>query len=179
MTQPPSLIIDGHNLIGRMHGLSLRELDDEERLLNSLQVYARLRRKRIEVYFDGAAPGQNGPRPSGTILAIFVPKGNTADAAIRARLVGLGKAARNLTVVSSDRMVQREARSRGASIISSDDFARELLAASDEDSAKHPAAKKRAASTPTPPPPDPGPVVSPGEVEEWMKIFQQPKPTKK
>lgn len=178
MAQPPSLIIDGHNLIGRMHGLSLHELDDEERMLASLQVYARLRRKRIEVYFDGALPGQSGPRQSGTILAVFVPKGSTADAAIRGRLVSLGKAARNLTVVSSDRMVQREARSRGASVISSDDFARELLAAMDEDTASRQPVKKRAVSRPAPPPPDPGPVVSSDEVEEWLEIFRNQKTSK-
>ena len=52
------LVIDGHNLVPKIPGLSLHEVDDEERLLALLQAYARAKRKKIEVFFDGAPPGQ-------------------------------------------------------------------------------------------------------------------------
>ncbi len=176
----PALLIDGHNLIGKLAGFSLSDIDDENRLLGLLQVYTRTRRKRIEVYFDGAPPGQAGTRAVGTVQAVFVPLGNTADSAIRARLAALGKAARNLSVVTSDRMVQSEARSRGAGVISSEDFARDLLSASQEAAAaKDPAQSGRATRGSTRQsrraPNDSGPALSPKEVDEWLDLFQKGK----
>ena len=47
------IIVDGHNLIPKIKGLSLKMLDDESELIQILQEYARLTRKKIEVYFDG------------------------------------------------------------------------------------------------------------------------------
>ncbi len=38
-------IIDGHNLIPKLPGRSLRELDDEMALVGLLQTFGRLRRK--------------------------------------------------------------------------------------------------------------------------------------
>lgn len=119
-------IIDGHNLIGKLSSLSLSDPDDERRLVDRLQIFARMRRKLVEVYFDGAPPGQAGTRSVGMIRVHFVPQGVTADSAISARLAELGRRARNCTVVSSDRKVQMDARHRQASIIPSERFAIEL-----------------------------------------------------
>ncbi len=38
-------IIDGHNLIPKVRGLSLQRLDDELELIQKLQTYCRVRRK--------------------------------------------------------------------------------------------------------------------------------------
>jgi predicted RNA-binding protein with PIN domain len=117
------MIIDGHNLIPHIPGLSLAELDDEIKLVNILQDYGRLRRKSIEVYFDQAPVGQAGERQFGLVKAIFVLRGTTADQAIMDRLKKLGKRAKNVAVVSSDRQVQSAARTAHAKIITSADFA--------------------------------------------------------
>jgi len=147
-------IIDGHNLIPRV-GLRLDALDDEMALVEILRDFCRIKKKRVEVYFDGAPPGENGTRKFGYVTAHFVRKGRTADDAIRARLEKMGKSARNWTVVSSDREVLNSARSAHASRISSDEFAQQI-----ED------AKFNAQSDPSE-----DKSLSSQEVEQWLKLF--------
>jgi len=118
-------IIDGHNLIPRV-GLRLDAIDDEMALVEMLREFCRVKKKRVEIYFDGAPPGQNGTRKFGYVTAHFVRKGRTADDAIRARLKKMGNAARNWTVVSSDREVIASAKSVRASHISADEFAEQI-----------------------------------------------------
>jgi predicted RNA-binding protein with PIN domain len=151
-----SLLIDGHNLIPHVGGLSLRALDDEERLIELLQVYCRVNNKNVRVFFDRAAPGHAGQRAYGRVKAQFVRQGRTADAAIIQRLRKAKKAARNFTVVSSDRRVQAEARALGAAIIPSDQFARQLAAARDHASYVSP---------------DESSSLSQGELAEWLRMF--------
>jgi len=119
-------IIDGHNLIPKVRGLSLQRLDDEMELIQRLQTYCRVRRKSVEVYFDKAAPGHQGARSFGAVKAHFVSASSNADTAIRQALHKLGKKARNWEVVSSDRQVQSEARAAGVKVVSSEEFAAQL-----------------------------------------------------
>jgi len=119
-------IIDGHNLIPKVRGLSLQRLDDEMDLIQRLQTYCRVRRKSVEVYFDKAAPGRQGARSFGAVKAHFVSESSNADTAIRQALHKLGKKARNWEVVSSDRQVQSEARAAGVKVVSSEEFAAQL-----------------------------------------------------
>jgi predicted RNA-binding protein with PIN domain len=118
-----SYLIDGHNLIPKIAGLSLSAIDDEMQLIELLQEFCRLRRKSAHVFFDGAPPGQPPKRAFGPVTAYFVREGKPADDAIRARLARLKRSAPNWTVVSSDRMVQAAAREAGAAVLSSDAFA--------------------------------------------------------
>lgn len=152
-----NLIIDGHNLIPHMPGVHLEDLDDELQLVSILQNYCRLRQKTLEVYFDQAATGHAGERQLGRVRAIFVPKGMTADQAIMNRLRKLGKRARNVSVVSSDRQVQQAARAAHAEVISSESFVsayQKLLEQRPEiDSRNQP--------------------LSTREVQEWENIFSQ------
>ena len=120
-------LIDGHNLVPHLPGLSLRLVDDEMRLVEWLQVFCQKKRRDVEVFFDQAPPGFLPKRKFGRITAHFVRQGSTADAAIQLRLLGLGKSARNYSVVSSDRQVQNAARWAHATVISAEDFARELI----------------------------------------------------
>lgn len=149
-------LIDGHNLIPKIPGMSLRELDDEQRLIELLQVYCRVRRQTVEVFFDQAPPGRAGRRPVGVVVAHFVRQGRTADESIVARLDQLERAARNWTVVTSDRQVQGEARVRQAKVISSEQFAGELEAALQEAQTAHHD--------------DPG-KMSDAELDDWLKLF--------
>lgn len=116
-------LIDGHNLIGRMPGLSLSQPDDEDQLINWVTQYCNAVRRPAEIYFDNASPGLSGRKKYGRVTAVYVLSGSTADAAIRRRLKQLKGAARTWTVVSSDRQVQAEARNAGAAVVESGAFA--------------------------------------------------------
>jgi predicted RNA-binding protein with PIN domain len=146
-------LIDGHNVIPKL-GLRLDSIDDELELISILQEFCRLTRKRIEVFFDGAPTPHAGTRKFGPVTAHFVRLGTTADNAIRNRVKGLGKGARNWTVVSSDRQVQAEARAAQAEVVSSDSFASLLKQA--HTSASKPRTERK---------------LSEEEVEDWLKQF--------
>ncbi len=119
-------LIDGHNLIPKIPGMDLGAVDDETQLIEMLQEYCRRRRKKVEVYFDNAPPGQPRARNYGLVVARFARTGQSADDLIRAHLQRLGGAARNWTVVSSDHQVQAAARAARAGSISSEIFARQM-----------------------------------------------------
>ena len=67
-------LIDGHNLIGKIPWIDLSSSDDEDELIKLLQEFARIRRKKIEVFFDQAPPGYSGRRNLGNLKAVFVPR---------------------------------------------------------------------------------------------------------
>jgi predicted RNA-binding protein with PIN domain len=121
-------IVDGHNLISKLSGLSLSMPDDEERLIEVLEAYSKQRGHRVEVYFDKAPIGQAGVQNYGLVKAHFVSEKGTADDAIHKRLARLGKAARNWVLVSSDRSVQAAGHTVHASVVSSEEFASQLEA---------------------------------------------------
>ena len=119
-------IVDGHNLIPRIAGLSLKELDDEARLIQILVKYCQKKRDRIIVFFDKAAPGHQGAYQYGAVKAVFVSERRKADDAIHDHLVAHRGEARNYVVVSSDRQVQQDARSFHAAILSAENFSEQL-----------------------------------------------------
>jgi len=150
-------IIDGHNLIPKVRGLSLQAMDDEMQLVELLQEFCRQHRKQVEVFFDNAPPGGVRARNFGLVIARFVREGTTADDAIRAKLQRLGRSARNWTVVSSDRAVQASARAVRAQIMPSESFAGLLTQSVDE--------------TMNDPGEDPGAAVGDEELDEWLQLF--------
>jgi predicted RNA-binding protein with PIN domain len=119
-------IVDGHNLIPRIAGLSLKELDDEARLIQILVKYCQKKRDRIIVFFDKAAPGHQGAYQYGGVKAVFVSERRKADDAIHDYLVAHRGEARNYVVVSSDRQVQQDSRSFHAAILSAENFSEQL-----------------------------------------------------
>lgn len=149
-------LIDGHNLIPKVPGINLGDLDDEIRLVQLLQEFCRIKQKRVEVFFDNAPPGGSSTRTFGSVVARFIRQGKTADRAIQEKLSRLGGEARNWTVVSSDREVQANARAARAKILRSEVFAQELESirtGSPQDISEEELA------------------VNSQSVEEWMKIF--------
>jgi uncharacterized protein len=160
------ILVDGHNLIPYLPGLDLKQIDDEEKLISLLQAYALQTRHIIEVFFDGAPPGKAGVRPYGSVTARFVSAKMIADHAIRGRLEGMGAEARQVTVVSSDRQVQSEARSRGARTLTSDAFAREMLSLQEK-----PPAKPRQQRV-EPPKAKIEPPLPPDQVQDWLDMFK-------
>lgn len=147
-------IVDGHNLIPKV-GLRLDAVDDEMALIEMLREFCRVKKAKVEIYFDGAPPGNANTRKFGYVTAHFVRRGRTADDAIRARLLKMGKRAKNWTVVSSDREVQASARSVQAKRISSSEFAHQVQEA-----------KFAVYENPTE-----DIKLSKGEVDQWLKLF--------
>ena len=147
-------LIDGHNLIPKVPGLSLSDPDDEEKLIEHLCGWARASKHKVTVFFDRAPQGKAGTRRGSPVIAVFVPIGKTADNAIMDALAKLKNAARNVTVVSSDRMVQAAARAAHAKVTKSEDFATALFELRD---ASGPAGES--------------PALTPGEVADWEKFF--------
>lgn len=116
-------LIDGHNLIPFVHGISLDQLDDELRLIEVLEAYFRKIRKKAIVFFDRGQPGSEPEIKRGFVTARFTRAPLIADQAIRNQLRQTGKAAGNFTVVSSDREVSNFAQQKGARAIPSWEFA--------------------------------------------------------
>ena len=121
-------LIDGHNLIPHIRGLSLSQLDDELVLIDLLNSYFKKERKNAVVFFDRAAPGGEQEIRRGFVTAHFTRPPLNADQAIRNAVRGLGRSAANYTVITSDNEVADNARRQGARVISSAEFARTLSA---------------------------------------------------
>jgi hypothetical protein len=155
-----ALLIDGHNLIARLPGLSLADPDDERELIQVLQRYAWRRRKKITVVFDpGDNPGIGSPASRAAVRVIYASPGSTADEVI-VRTVQRHHNPRELQVVSSDRSVISAARSCGARTITATAFAAEL------ESVLWPAQGE-----PEKPSPDAG-GLPPDEVSYWLRLFR-------
>jgi predicted RNA-binding protein with PIN domain len=123
-----------------------------------LNEFSRLsRRGPLEVYFDNAPPGAVLTRQYGKVTAHFVRRPVIADEAIRNRLERLGHSARNWTVITSDRDLQGGVRSRGAKVISSEEFSRTVMETLRAGPPQSSGGEKH---------------MSEREVEEWMKLFK-------
>ena len=156
-----SLIIDGHNLVPKMPGVSLADPDDEMKLIKILQDYGRLRRKPIEVYFDKATPGMSGEKHFGRVVAYFIQQGITADQSIMNRLKKLGRRAKNVTVVSSDRQVRKAAQAAHTKLMTSEEFVTDWQALLEEEPELDPRSR----------------LLSSDEVEMWEDIFRHGHPS--
>jgi predicted RNA-binding protein with PIN domain len=142
--------------------MRLDSIDDEMELIAVLQEFCRVERRQAEVFFDGAPAARAGSRKLGSVTAHFVQLGDSADNAICNRLKRLGKSAKNWTVVSSDRQVQAEARAAQAEVTSSDSFSAMLKQA--RNSAPKASGERK---------------LSPKEVEDWLKLFEERNHNKK
>lgn len=151
-----ALLIDGHNLIPHIPGIHLEDPDDEGQLIKLLQEFCRVRRKSVEVFFDRAPAGEAGKRHFGQVRAYFVRSGVTADEAIMAQLSQLGKRAKNVTVVSSDRQVQQAARAAHAKVVTSQAFSADLQKLAEEVPELNPCSRN----------------LSEEEVVQWENLFK-------
>lgn len=150
-------IIDGHNLIPHLRGMSLTDPEDEQALIDLLIPFLRAKKSRAMVFFDKAAVGMAGQRNFGLVKAFFVHSSSSADAAIADYVRQLGGAARNHTLVSSDRMVQASARAHHLTILTSQAFAEKLESFWQEEPVQAP----REAT------------ISEQEIMEWEELFSQ------
>ncbi len=155
-----TLLIDGHNLIGRLPGLTLSDPDDEAKLVALLKRYRARHKRAIVVVFDGGLPaGRSRDLSSAGVEVIFARVGRTADGVIKER-IRASRAPGMLTVVTSDNDVQRVARACRAQVQDSGDFAaglqRELAPGESLREVRDVA-------------------LGPDEVEEWEELFKRGK----
>jgi predicted RNA-binding protein with PIN domain len=148
-----TILIDGHNLIGKIPGLRLDDPHDEEELLLRLRAYRARTGKRLVVYFDPGAAYQSPARQSkGGISVRQAGTGQRADD-LMIRELRRHRNPRELTVVTSDRAIQSVARQQDARVVDSATFAAEL---------NRPPQKKEATDMPP---------LSDEEIQEWLAIF--------
>ncbi len=158
------ILIDGHNLIGKLPGIRLSDEEDELSLIQLLQVYCRVKQRDVNVFFDGAAPGFARRQRHGRVTAVFVERGTPADDLIIQHLIQAGKKARNLSVVTSDHRIQAQARAVQAKVIPSEMFVDELLEARRNTFDQSSSGQSSLSSA---------------EVDEWLRLFQEAASKKK
>jgi predicted RNA-binding protein with PIN domain len=150
------VIIDGHNLIGKMSEIRLGERDDEEKLLRILARQLHRGSQKFVVVFDKGADLDSGLRQKGPRLSvIFAPPKGSADEII-IDMIKQDPNPKGLTIVSSDNEIRRCARSRRARLVSSEDFAKKL-----ESAPKRPRSAPGSAAADT------------LDVEEWLDYFKK------
>ena len=150
------LLIDGHNLIGQIPGLSLADPDDEGDLVMLLRRYTTARRgRKVVVVFDHGVYGHPQTLDGYGVSCHFARSPQDADAQLIKRIRALKKP-RDWTLVTSDRQVVRAAEDCGVRVISSHAFARQLLAAARPTAAQ---AEQRDVR------------LSEAEIEEWLHLF--------
>jgi len=154
-------LIDGHNLIPKISFLDLRDLDDEIKLIELLQVFCQQYKKTVEVFFDQASPGQPRVRNYGRVKARFIHSHQQADAAIEHRILQLGKGITNWCVVSSDRRIQTVARAVRAKFLSSEAFANQLEWILNKPSEKPDTNERNG--------------LSENDLDEWLQLFDSGK----
>jgi len=151
-------LIDGHNLIGQMPGLSLADPDDEQHLIEQLRAYLVRVNKKGVVIFDKGLPGGGGKWSNNLLEVRFAPAPKTADDVIKERLLR-EKNPRGLVVVSGDRELVQAAQRAGAAVRLPAKFISDMAAAA---SAQTPSAKEVGLSA--------------AEVEAWERAFRAGKP---
>jgi predicted RNA-binding protein with PIN domain len=150
-------LIDGHNLIPKIRTLSLKDLDDEEKLISLLNRFATKARAQVEVYFDQAPIDSARNVKIGAVRVHFIRAGSSADAALIERMRAKGMPTAGITVVSSDHAIQNEARRMKFTILRSEAFAalidRKLTSSGGIQTKET--------------------TLSKDEIEEWMKVFNK------
>ena len=150
------LLIDGHNLIGQIPGLSLADPDDEGDLVMLLRSYTTARRgRKVVVVFDHGVYGHPQTLDGYGVSCHFARSPQDADAQLIKRIHALKKP-RDWMLVTSDRQVARAAEEHGVRVISSHAFARQL----------------RAPAQPAAAPAEQRDVrLSEAQIEEWLRLF--------
>jgi predicted RNA-binding protein with PIN domain len=152
------MLIDGHNLIGAgvFPDIRLEDEDDELKLIARLRIWRSRYHDRMTVVFDRGIPGGYDAKLSGAgIEVVFAADPVQADDLIRRRLMRDG---RNLTLVTNDDALLREARVRGVETLRGVEFVRRYQA-------KSPRVAEAEAGTEVEPP------VDAAEVEHWLREF--------
>ena len=157
------LLVDGHNLIGRVPGLSLsREEEGRETVLRRISAAKASSREPVLVVFDGRKAGGPSEQTFGGTRVVFSPSGRSADDEILRRLASGNP--RASTVITSDKGLGRRARELGARVESCEVFWKRIEA--------KPARSRPGGEGEKP-------VALPDEVDDWLTLFSTQGKTKK
>ena len=152
-----NLLVDGHNLIGQLPGISMADPDDEAQLVMLLRRYAtRKRGRQVVVVFDRGVYGHPQRLDGYGVTCHFAKSPQDADAQLLRRIRALPRPA-GWALVSSDRQVARAAEERGVRVIGARDFAAQLLALA---APPAPSAEKKEDVR-----------LSEAEIAEWLRLF--------
>lgn len=154
-------LIDGHNLIGQMPGISLDDPDDEAKLVSLLRRWTMAdRRRKVTVIFDGGLPaGEAKNLSGGGVKAFFAPRSSSADAVLIRRIEAIGNPP-EFVVVTSDRAIAEVAVRRRVAVQSSDSFAAGMLTDRRLGKDRSEESERPAAAA-----------MSPEEMQEWLALF--------
>lgn len=149
-----AIIVDGNNVMGQTPGWHRDKSAARRNLVRRLADFARKRKARVTVVFDGE-PDRLMPDSSAFrgIKILYSDKGSDADTRIR-RLVENSPDPRGLTVVTSDRQLASLVRWRGAKVVRSGEFRRQM----EEAEASGPAEQD-------------GEKLEIDDVNEWLRYF--------
>jgi uncharacterized protein len=158
MAKMKRFVVDGHNLIPKIPGVRLEDMEDENHLIEILNEYCRLGRAQVEVFFDGAPNPSMSQRKSGLAHPHFIRKGLSADDAIIEYVRKQLKPDFQITVVSSDHRVQTAVKTAGAIAMTSEAFAAEMQRVFTSPAALQEQKDKQ---------------LTPGEVALWLDEFER------
>ncbi len=146
------LIIDGHNLIGRLGWLSLEnEEEGRELLLRRVAALKGSGGEQVVVVFDGNRFQRTKGSRFGGVRVVYSTAGVSADEVIVSRIDSMQRGA--ATVVTSDRELARRVAARGAKVLTAEVFGARIEA------------KKGDENRPSKPSPDPS------DVDHWLEVF--------
>jgi predicted RNA-binding protein with PIN domain len=119
-----AFIVDGNNVMGQTPGWHRDKPAARRNLVRRLADFARMKKARVTVVFDGA-PDRLMPDESAFrgVKILYSDRGSDADTRIK-NMVEASPDPRGLTVVTSDRHLAFLVRSRGATVIRSGEFRR-------------------------------------------------------
>jgi len=150
-----SYLIDGNNVMAQRVGWHRDKPGARRVLMDELAEFARLKRAKVTVVFDGAPEPHFADGASYRGIKIFYSdKGSNADERIK-RFVDAARERRSLLVVTSDRELGSYVRRCGVQVIRSGDFRRRMEEASDAEL----------------PSSDTDPKIDQKEMPDWMRYF--------
>jgi predicted RNA-binding protein with PIN domain len=119
-------IVDGNNVMGQIPGWHRDKSLARRRLIEQLAIFARIKKSRVTVVFDGS-PDRGLPDGSGFrgVKILFAEKGSDADTRIL-KLVASLKDRRGYVIVTSDRSLAFQVRAHGATVLRSGEFRKQL-----------------------------------------------------
>ena len=112
-------VIDGSNVLGRS-GADLRGDDPKRQLVRLLASFARAKRTRVVCFFDGPEPASFAKNLGG-VSVVFSGSAQADDLIVKRVSSGRG-----WSVVTSDRGIAARVAGRHVTVVSAEQFAREL-----------------------------------------------------
>lgn len=118
-------LIDGHNLIQAMPGISLEDPHDEAKLVGALRGLMIGQGKKCTVIFDGGLPGGSSRLSCNRVEVVFASSGQEADSRIINRIRNMRNAS-GWVLVSSDGRIREAAKRRKMAMLYAHKFAQLL-----------------------------------------------------